>query len=176
MAKLEDILTLINEKSLSQMTVDTSARDYCILAIQFIKGQSSPNPYFESELPSPQSILEEEISACAFKNERYCRQLYHPSSELRLADVIADLSFAQAERLTLVTPENPQADDRERAMVYVVAVYTFFALALHKRTDFVQLFLEAWNNFNMLASSRVIRKRYDKSWHSRYSKLFYPLG
>ena len=61
-------------------------------------------------------------------------------------------------------------------MVYIVAVYTLFALSLHGRTDFAALFLEAWANFNMLASARVIRRRYDKSWHSRYNSLFYPLG
>ena len=103
-------------------------------------------------------------------------QFYAPAEEALLADAIADLSFAQSERLILVTPSNPQADDRERAMVYIVAVYTLFSLALHGRTDFAVLFLEAWANFNAFASARVIRKHYDRSWHSRYDGLFYPLG
>ena len=117
-----------------------------------------------------------EAAARRCAEERYCRQLYRPDSNPLLADAIADLAFAQSERLTLAEPENPQADDRERAMVYIVAVYTLFALSLHGRTDFAALFLEAWANFNMLASARVIRRRYDKSWHSRYNSLFYPLG
>ena len=98
------------------------------------------------------------------------------AEEALLADAIADLAFAQAEHLTLVTPSNPQADDRERAMVYIVAVYTLFALTLHQRTDFAVLFLKAWDNFNSFASARVIRKHYDRSWNSRYESLFYPLG
>jgi len=176
MANLEDILAAIDEQAPMKMVVEASVRDYCILALQFLKGQANPAQYFESALPSPKAVLAEEAAARSREGERYCRQLYKPSSDPLLADAIADLSFAQAERLTLVTPDNPQADDRERAMVYVVAVYTLFALLLHGRTDFAKLFLEAWDNFNLFASARVIRKQYDKSWHSRYNNLFYPLG
>ena len=61
-------------------------------------------------------------------------------------------------------------------MVYIVGVYTLMALALHDRTDFAVLFLEAWANFNAFASARVIRRHYDRSWNSRYESLFYPLG
>ena len=79
-------------------------------------------------------------------------------------------------RLTLVTPSTPQADDRERADVYIVAVYTLLALNLHGRTDFAVLFLEAWANFVDFASARTVRRHYDMSWLSRYNNLFYPLG
>ena len=108
--------------------------------------------------------------------ERYCVQLYKPGSEALLADAIADLAFAQSQRLTLAEPASPQADDRERACVYITAVYTLFALALHGRTDFAVLFLEAWANFNEFASARTVRMHYDRSWNSRYEPLFYPLG
>lgn len=175
-ANLDDILGRIDEKAPLKMDVEASVRDYCILALQFLKGEAQPARYFESALPSPNAVLEKEADARTRAGERYSRQLYRPSSDPLLADAIADLSFAQAERLILVTPESPQADDRERAMVYVVAVYTLFALALHGRVDFATLFLQAWDNFNLFASARVIRKHYDKSWNSRYNNLFYPLG
>ena len=102
--------------------------------------------------------------------------MYKPSEEALLADVIADVAFAQSMRLTLAAPSSPQADDRERACVYITAVYTLFALTLSGRTDFAVLFLESWENFNLLASARTVRKHYDRSWNSRYEALFYPLG
>ena len=176
MANVADILTRIDEGAPLKMDIEASVRDYCILALKFLKGQESPARYFESTLPNPMPVLDGEAAARRCAGERYCRQLYRPDSNPLLADAIADLAFAQSERLTLAEPENPQADDRERAMVYIVAVYTLFALSLHGRTDFAALFLEAWANFNALASARVIRRRYDKSWHSRYNSLFYPLG
>ena len=120
--------------------------------------------------------MDKEVSAKRFAAERYCAQLYKPSEEALLADVIADLAFSQAERLALATPSSPQADDRERADVYIVAVYTLFALTLHERTDFAVLFLAAWANFVQFASARQVRKHYDRSWNSRYESLFYPLG
>ena len=176
MANVQEILARIDEKAPYSMVIEASVRDYCVLALQFLRGQASPARYFESALVNPMPALEKEVSARKFAQERYCIQLYAPSEEALLADAIADLAFAQAERLTLVTPSNPQADDRERAAVYIVAVYTLFALALHQRTDFAVLFLEAWHNFNLFASARTVRKKWDCSWHSRYSPLFYPLG
>ena len=176
MATAADILARIDEKAPYAMVVEASVRDYCVLALQFLRGQADFSRYFETALPDPMPALEKELLARKYAGERYCAQLYTPSEEALLADVIADLSFAQAERLTLVTPANPQADDRERACVYVVAVYTLLALALHGRTDFAVLFLESWANFNLFASARTIRKRWDRSWQSRYSPLFYPLG
>ena len=158
------------------MVIEASVRDYCVLALQFLKGQASPSQYFDCTLPDPMTALDKEVIDRKYASERYCRQLYSPADEATLADVIADLAFAQAERLTLVTPSTPQADDRERADVYIVAVYTLFALSLHGRTDFAVLFLESWANFVDYASARTVRKHYDRSWHSRYSNLFYPLG
>lgn len=176
MASVKEILGKIDPQAPYSMVVEASVRDYCVLALQFLKGEADFARYFQSALPSPFATMDKEISAQSCAAERYCTQLYKPSEEARLADVIADLAFAQAERLTLVTPSNPQADDRERAMVYIVGVYTLMALALHDRTDFAVLFLEAWANFNAFASARVIRRHYDRSWNSRYESLFYPLG
>lgn len=176
MARAAEILGRIDESAPLRMNVEASVRDYCILALQFLKGQADFSRYFQSTLPSPAPALNTESSERKFASERYCVQLYTPAEEALLSDAIADLSFAQSERLILITPSNPQADDRERAMVYIVAVYTLFALMLHGRTDFASLFLSAWANFNAFASARVIRKHYDRSWHSRYDKLFYPLG
>lgn len=176
MASVADILARIDEKAPYSMVVEASVRDYCVLALQFLRGQANFARYFESSLPSPMPALEKEVSARHYAGERYCQQLYAPAEEAMLADVIADLAFAQSMRLTLVTPATPQADDRERACVYIVAVYTLFALALHGRTDFAVLFLEAWDNFNAFASARTVRKHYDRSWTSRYAPLFYPLG
>ncbi len=176
MAKVQEILTRIDPKAPFAMVIEASVRDYCVLALQFLKGESNPGRYFESALPNPFPVLDEEVSARSFAKERYCIQLYTPGEEALLADAIADIAFAQAERLTLVTPSSPQADDRERADVYIVAVYTLFALALHGRTDFAVLFLEAWANFVQFASARTVRKKWDRSWQSRYSPLFYPLG
>ncbi len=176
MATVQEILARIDEKAPYSMVVEASVRDYCVLALQFLRGQADYGRYFESRLPNPMPALEQELLARKYAGERYCIQLYQPSEEALLADVIADLAFAQSQRLTLATPSTPQADDRERACVYITAVYTLFALSLHARTDFAVLFLEAWENFNLYASARTVRKHYDKSWHSRYNPLFYPLG
>ena len=176
MAKAAEILARIDEKAPYAMVIEASVRDYCVLALQFLKGQVQPQPYFQSTLPAPLSVLDAEASAQKHAAERYCVQLYKPSSEALLADAIADLAFAQSQRLTLAEPASPQADDRERACVYITAVYTLFALALHGRTDFAVLFLEAWANFNEFASARTVRMHYDRSWQSRYHSLFYPLG
>ena len=176
MASVKEILGRIDPRAPYSMVVEASVRDYCVLALQFLKGEADFARYFQSVLPSPFEAMEKEVSAQKHAGERYCSQLYKPSEEARLADVIADLAFAQAERLILVTPSNPQADDRERAMVYIVGVYTLMALTLHDRTDFAVLFLEAWANFNAFASALVIRRHYDRSWNSRYESLFYPRG
>ena len=167
MANSTEILTRIDEKAPLKMDLEASIRDYCILALQFLKGQASFSQYFASELKEPGAAIDAEVALLKHARERYCVQLYTPASDPLLAD---------AERLTLSQPSGPQADDRERAMVYIVAVYTLFALTLHGRSDFARLFLEAWDNFNSLASARVIRKQYDKSWHSRYDSLYFPLG
>lgn len=176
MPNVQEILARIDEKAPYSMVVEASVRDYCVLALDFLRRKADFGRYFESRLPSPFPSLEAEVSARKYARERYCLQLYSPSEEALLADAIADIAFAQSQRLTLTTPATPQADDRERACVYIVAVYTLFALALHGRTDFAVLFLESWANFNAFASARTIRKHYDRSWNSRYEGLFYPLG
>ncbi|MCR4569628.1 MAG: hypothetical protein K5661_04425 [Bacteroidales bacterium] len=176
MATVQEILARIDEKAPYSMVIEASVRDYCVLALNFLRGQANFARYFESTLPDPMPVLGKEVSTRSHAGERYCIQLYTPSEEALLADAIADLAFAQSQRLTLATPATPQADDRERACVYITAVYTLFALALHGRTDFAVLFLEAWDNFNLFASARTVRKHYDRSWNSRYEDLFYPLG
>ena len=176
MTTVAQTLALIDEKAPFSMVVEASVRDYCVLALKFLRGEADYARYFESALPDPLPALEKEASARKYAGQRYCAQLYAPAEEALLADVIADLAFAQAMRLTLVTPSTPQADDRERADVYIVAVYTLLALNLHGRTDFAVLFLEAWANFVDFASARTVRRHYDRSWHSRYQSLFYPLG
>lgn len=176
MKTVKEILAAIDEKAPYSMVVEASVRDYCVLALEFLRGKADFGRYFQSRLPDPMPALEKEVSARKYASERYAVQFYSPSDEAMLSDVIADVSFAQSQRLTLTTPATPQADDRERACVYIVAVYTLFALTLHQRTDFAVLFLESWANFNAFASARTIRKHYDCSWHSRYEGLFYPLG
>ena len=176
MANVREILSRIDAKAPYSMVIEASVRDYCVLALHFLRGEASPAKYFESALPDPLPVLEAEVSAKKHSGERYCQQMYKPSEEALLADAIADIAFAQSMRLTLATPSSPQADDRERACVYIVAVYTLLALALHDRTDFAVLFLEAWANFNQFASARTVRRHYDRSWQSRYNPLFYPLG
>lgn len=176
MANAAQILSLIDEKAPFSMVLEASVRDYCVLALDFLKGKADFSRYFQSVLPNPLPALDKEMQERKYASERYSAQLYAPSEEALLADAIADVAFAQAERLTIVTPSSPQADDRERADVYIVAVYTLFALELHGRTDFAVLFLESWANFVKYASARVIRKHYDRSWHSRYGNIFYPLG
>ena len=176
MANVQEILAAIDEKAPYSMVVEASVRDYCVLALEFLRGKADFRRYFESSLPNPMPALDAETVARKYASERYSAQFYAPSTEALLADVIADVAFAQSQRLTLTTPATPQADDRERACVYIVAVYTLFALTLHQRTDFAVLFLESWANFNAFASARTIRKHYDRSWNSRYETLFYPLG
>lgn len=176
MAKASEILARIDEKAPYAMVIEASVRDYCVLALQFLKGEARPGQYFDQTLPDPLPALDQEASAPKHSQERYCLQLYKPAEDALLSDAIADIAFAQSHRLTLATPATPQADDRERACVYIVAVYTLFALQLHGRTDFAVLFLEAWANFNQFASARTVRMHYDRSWTSRYAPLFYPLG
>lgn len=176
MAKAGEILARIDEKAPFAMVIEASVRDYCVLALQFLKGEVPPGRYFDQALPDPMPELDREASARVHGPQRYCVQLYTPAEEALLADAIADIAFAQSHRLTLATPATPQADDRERACVYIVAIYTLFALQLHGRTDFAVLFLEAWANFNQFASARTVRMHYDRSWGSRYAPLFYPLG
>ena len=176
MAKVADILAAIDPTAPYGMVIEASVRDYCVLALDFLRGKADFQRYFETTLPSPMPALEKEVLLRKHAAERYCIQLYTPAHEALLADAIADIAFAQAERLTLVTPTTPQADDRERADVYIIAVYTLFALTLHNRTDFAVLFLEAWANFVAYASARTVRRHYDRSWQSRYNPLFYPLG
>ena len=176
MAKAGEILARIDEKAPFAMVIEASVRDYCVLALQFLKGEVPPGRYFDQALPDPLPALDREASARVHGPQRYCVQLYTPAEEALLADAIADIAFAQSHRLTLATPATPQADDRERACVYIVAIYTLFALQLHGRTDFAVLFLEAWANFNQFASARTVRMHYDRSWGSRYAPLFYPLG
>ena len=172
------ILSLIDPQAPFRMVVEASVRDYCVLALQFLKGEASPQNFFDAPLPQWLPVVQKELEQRQFAAQRYCKQLYAPSEEALLADAIADLAFAQSTRLSICTPANPQADDRERACVFIVAVYTLFALALHDRTDFAVLFLEAWDNFNAFASARTVRRHYDGSWASRYSPhvTFYPLG
>ena len=176
MANSTEILTRIDEKAPLKMVLEASVRDYCILALDFLKGRANFSQYFASPLKEPAAEINAEVALKRHAGERYCRQLVQPASDPLLADAIADRAFAQSDRITVSEPSGPQADDRERAMVYIVAVYTLFALTLHGRSDFARLFLEAWDNFNSLASARVIRKQYDKSWHSRYDSLYFPLG
>ena len=40
----------------------------------------------------------------------------------------------------------------------------------------LKLICEAARKADAFASARTIRKHYDRSWHSRYEGLFYPLG
>ena len=176
MATVAEILARIDAQAPYSMVIEASVRDYCVLALQFLRGEADYARYFESMLPNPMPILEAEVIGRKHAGQRYCAQLYAPAQEALLADAIADLAFAQSQRLTLTTPATPQADDRERACVYITAVYTLFALALHGRTDFAVLFLEAWANFNEFASARTVSMHYDRSRKSRYEKLFYPLG
>lgn len=174
MANVQEILSRIDEKAPYAMVLEASVRDYCVLALKFLRGEADFQSCFQ-EPPAPAiPALEAELSARKFADERYCRQLYAPAEEALLADAIADIAFAQAERLNIAAPS--RADERERADVYIVAVYTLFALALHEREDFAVLFLESWDNFVRFAGARSIRKKWDRSWQSRYSPLFYPLG
>lgn len=176
MATAQEILTSIDPKAPYALVIEASVRDYCVLALQFLKKEADPGKYFAQPLPNPLPALDQEASARQHSRERYCIQLYNPAEEALLADAIADIAFAQSQRLMLAEPASPQADDRERACVYITAVYTLFALELHGRTDFAVLFLEAWANFNEFASARTVRMHYDRSWNSRYEALFYPLG
>ena len=162
MTKASDILQAIDPRAPYSMNIEASVREYCVLALEYVKGLPDHN------------AIDREAQEKKHAAERYAKELYSPSTEELLADAIADHAFAQSERL--FPGANFLADHREREMVNIVAVYTLFALVLHQRTDFAVLFLEAWHNFNLFAGARVIRKKLDRSWGSRYSPLFYPLG
>ena len=57
MAKVADILARIDEKAPYSMVIEASVRDYCVLALQFLKGQANFARYFESALPNPFPVL-----------------------------------------------------------------------------------------------------------------------
>ena len=109
MKTAEEILALIDEKAPYSMVLEASVRDYCVLALEFLRGKADFGRYFETSLPNPFPALNQELKARKYASERYSAQFYAPSEEARLADVIADVAFAQSERLTLVTPSSPQA-------------------------------------------------------------------
>ena len=176
MGKTAEILSRIDGNAPYTMLLEASVRDYCVLGLQFLRSEADPHPYFRTALPDPLPRLDAEVDARKYAGERYCRQLYAPEGEALLADAVADLAFAQAGRLPGPDAASVLADERERAEVYIVAVYTLFALALHGRQDFAVLFLEAWENYVAFSGARCIRKKWDRSWQSRYSPLFYPLG
>ena len=106
MAKATEILARIDEKAPYAMVIEASVRDYCVLALQFLKGQVQPQPYFQSPLPAPLSVLDTEASALKHAAERYCVQLYKPSSEALLA--------APSQTLPLPSPSGSPLQNRHR--------------------------------------------------------------
>ena len=79
MASAAEIIARIDEKAPYAMVIEASVRDYCVLALQFLRGEASPGQYFQSTLPNPLSTLDAEASARKYATERYCGQLYKPS-------------------------------------------------------------------------------------------------
>ena len=86
MASITEILAQIDEKAPYSMVIEASVRDYCVLALQFLRGEVPFDRYFESALPNPMPVMEKEVSARQCASKRYCVQLYAPSEEALLAD------------------------------------------------------------------------------------------
>ena len=75
MASITEILARIDEKAPYAMVIEASVRDYCVLALQFLRGEAPYDRYFESALPNPMPVMEKEISARKCASMRYCAQL-----------------------------------------------------------------------------------------------------
>ena len=84
MATVQEILARIDEKAPYSMVIEASVRDYCVLALNFLRGQANFARYFESTLPDPMPVLEKEVSARSHAGERYCIQLYTPAEAQRI--------------------------------------------------------------------------------------------
>ena len=83
MKTVKEILAAIDEKAPYSMVVEASVRDYCVLALEFLRGKADFGRYFESRLPDPIPALEKEVSAHKYASERYAAQFYAPSDEAR---------------------------------------------------------------------------------------------
>ena len=53
MASVKEILARIDEKAPYSMVLEASVRDYCVLALQFLREEADFSRYFESSLPNP---------------------------------------------------------------------------------------------------------------------------
>ena len=60
MASVAEILARIDEKAPYSMVIEASVRDYCVLALQFLRVEADFTRYFESALPDPMPSMEEE--------------------------------------------------------------------------------------------------------------------
>ena len=58
MASVAEILARIDEKAPYAMVIEASVRDYCVLALQFLRGEANYARYFESVLPDPMPSLQ----------------------------------------------------------------------------------------------------------------------
>ena len=122
-----------------------------------------------------------ELASESCRVNLYCAKIYDPKAlEYELADVIADLAFAQMIRIPTVHGSK-ETDEREQGIAFVLSVYTVFAIienpALSAK-DFSRLFRRSWDNYFLNDISRAIRNVYDKNWYGKYNPrtTFYPLG
>ncbi|MBR1707107.1 MAG: hypothetical protein IJ721_10040 [Bacteroidales bacterium] len=176
MTALDPILAQLSEEVRQTPAEDTGDKDYTSVAVQFLLSPGDAGKLLNGPLDY-RPALERELSRKAYRSMRYCRALYAPDDDEALADVIADLTFAQLDRKPIIKKNRP-GDEADRATAFVLGVYTLFALAVGSRAGFRPLFSLAWRNYYQLLGSRSVRRSYDPSWHSRYSlrNVFYPLG
>ena len=125
-------------------------------------------------------LLEQELTRHKYAGEGMSAGLYEPDAdEARIADAIADMSFAQLKAVPALTADYPASS--EEPLAFVMGVYTMAAILLrdkYSEKDFDRLFRHARENYNINLTSRAVRRLYDRNWPGKYRKEtnFYPLG
>ena len=175
---MEEYLRHISEAVARRRGILSPDKDWCAIGGDLLLHPQEAAALFVTPLPDFKAALLSEASERKFSSKRYCKQLYTPDSDPLLADAIADLTYAQETRLKLRDPLRPDDEVRENASSFILAVYTLFAMVMHKRTDYEALYCAALSNFYDLLSARGVRQVYDTAWPGRYNhtEIFYPLG
>jgi len=175
---MKEFLSSIEQAVTRRRGILSPDKDWCAIGGDLLLHTEQAAALFTTPMQDFKAAILKEASERKYASKRYCRQLYTPDSDPLLADAIADLTYAQETRLKLRDPLRPDDEVRENASSFILAVYTLFAMVLHKRTDYETIYMAALSNFYDLLSARGVREVYDAGWPGRYaaSEIFYPLG
>ena len=154
---------------------------YEIIGVRHFIEPDGAREFFTKPFGDFRKSIVEELETESCRSNPYCAMIYNPKArEYELADIIADLSFSQMERIPTVHGTK-ETDEREQGIAFVLSVYTAFAILENpalSAADFSRLFRRSWDNYFLNDISRAIRNVYDKNWYGKYNPrtTFYPLG